>query len=294
MARWDRYDDDQWWRYHPSQPLAARGGIKARSRRGEFAGSWWGKRWIAVLDSFGLGTRLTRGRSYARRGQVLNLEIKPGEAGAMVQGSRPTPYQVRIGLKKIESRQRAALGRAFGADLAMAARLMGGHLPPEVEGCFEQAGAPLFPHHSRDLRTWCSCPDSSNPCKHIAAVYYILAEEFDRDPFLLLTLRGIDREDFMSLIASAPQRERTDTAPDCAPAAEPQPLQTDPQSFWRGAAAAAAVYISAGQAEEGAPMARRLGPFPLWRGNSDFLEQIGRMSNRAAAQVVEFFTARTQ
>jgi uncharacterized Zn finger protein len=295
MGRWDRDYDEQWWRYHPPQPLAARGGIKARSQRGAFAGSWWGKRWITALESFGLGTRLTRGRSYARRGQVLNLEIKPGEASAMVQGSRPTPYQVRIGLKKIENQQRAAVGRAFAADLAMAAKLMGGQLPPEAERCFEQAGAPLFPHHARDLHTWCSCPDSSNPCKHIAAVYYILAEEFDRDPFLLLTLRGIGRDDFMSLIgAAAPSREQADAPSDSATAAEPQPLDADPQSFWRGGSAPGTISIHAVPGGDGAPLARRLGPFPLWRGSADYLEQVGRMSGRAAQHVVQFLAAHTR
>src|SRR5690242_16087235 len=123
MARWNSWDDEErWWQYHPSRPLAARGGIKARSQRGEFAGSWWGKRWLAVLESFGLGTRLSRGRSYARSGQVLNVEIKPGEVSAVVQGTRTEPYKVRINLKTIEHKQRQALARAFAADLSIAAK----------------------------------------------------------------------------------------------------------------------------------------------------------------------------
>src|SRR5262249_11091194 len=52
------------------------------------------------------------------------------------------------------------------------------------------AGVALFPEHKADLSTECSCPDDANPCKHIAAVYYLLGEQFDADPFLLFQLRG--------------------------------------------------------------------------------------------------------
>jgi uncharacterized Zn finger protein len=283
MARWESWDDeDRWGRFYPpSRPRVAKGGIKARNKRGAFAESWWGKRWITVLESFGLGTRLTRGRSYARSGQVLNLEIKPGQVNATVQGSRADPYKVRIVLNKIEEKQRVALGRALGADMSIAARLIGGQLPPEIEQCFEQAGSPLFPHRSKDLMTWCSCPDASNPCKHIAAVYYILAEEFDRDPFLLLALRGISREDFMSLLG-APSADKQ-AASNQVPARQDRPLSADPQTFWRPGPAPEVSYGDITQALEGAPMARRLGAFPLWRGNADFLAEIARMSHAAAA-----------
>ena len=40
----------------------------------------------------------------------------------------------------------------------------------------------------------CSCPDSEVPCKHLAATFYLLAEAFDEDPFLILRWRGRDRE----------------------------------------------------------------------------------------------------
>jgi uncharacterized Zn finger protein len=289
MARWEPWqDENRWWQYErPSRPLAAKGGIKARNQRGAFTASWWGQRWITVLESFGLGGRLNRGRSYARRGQVLNLEIKPGEANAIVQGSRPDPYQVRLSLKKIEPRQRTALGKALCADMSVAARLVGGHLPPEVEKCFEQAGAPLFPRRSQDLMTWCSCPDASNPCKHIAAVYYLLAEEFDRDPFALLALRGLSRDEFMALLgAEAPGRADGETSPE-ALAPEPQPLSADPQAFWRAARPAELSYGDLGQGEEPAPMARRLGAFPFWRGDIDLLEEVGRLSRAAAARALE-------
>ncbi len=293
MARWGWDDDDRWWRDYPrSGPLAAKGGIKARNQRGDFAGSWWGRRWITVLESFQLGGRLARGRSYARKGQVLKLEIAPGVVNAEVQGSRPTPYKVRIALKTIEQKQRKKLGEALAADISIAARLIGGQLPPEVEGCFERAGAPLFPQRLKDLNTSCSCPDSSNPCKHIAAVYYILAEEFDRDPFLLLTLRGLGRDDFMALIGQAePQTQAPADTEAAMP--QPQPLNPEPQSFWRAERLSEMTFGAVVPAEEAAPMARRLGAFPFWRGDADFLEELARLSRAAAARALQLLAGAT-
>src|SRR5438094_873916 len=69
--------------------IKAKGGIKAQSKRGSFGETWWAKRWIAVLESFNIGARLSRGRSYARSGQVLSIDIAKGEIKSKVQGSSP-------------------------------------------------------------------------------------------------------------------------------------------------------------------------------------------------------------
>src|SRR5712691_4032969 len=96
MGYWDFYP-----RFPRSTPRAAKGGIKAQSQRGQFGESWWAKRWIAVLESFDIGARLGRGRSYARQGQVLSIEIEKGLVRAEVQGSRPTPYEITIEAKTL-------------------------------------------------------------------------------------------------------------------------------------------------------------------------------------------------
>src|SRR5262245_61470119 len=84
-----------------SKPLDAQGGIKAESRQGDFGKSWWARRWQAVLDSFRIGGRLARGRTYARQGQVLSIDIHAGEVTARVQGSRPKPYDVKMSVAKL-------------------------------------------------------------------------------------------------------------------------------------------------------------------------------------------------
>ena len=76
-------------------------------------------------------------------------------------------------------------------------------MPQDIEQAFADSGLSLFPAKMKDLETDCSCPDWSNPCKHIAAVYYLLGEEFDRDPFLIFKLRGMEREGLVGLLKSA-------------------------------------------------------------------------------------------
>ena len=291
MARWEPWDDDSDYRdyYPPSRPRPAKGGIKARSQRGRFAASWWGQRWITVLESFGLGTRLTRGRSYARSGQVVRLEIKEGAVDARVQGSRADPYTVDIGLKRISKAQRDKLGISLASDIALVARLIDGELPPAVEKCFASAGVPLFPERAKDLITSCSCPDSSNPCKHIAAVYYLLAEEFDRNPFILFELRGLPRDEFMALLDTvARSKDATQETAEGEPPASAvlRPL-TDPQRFWRGDRLPPQSYADVAVGHEAAPLASRLGALPFWRGEKDFLEEIGRLSLQAAGRALE-------
>jgi uncharacterized Zn finger protein len=290
MAHWDRPRARSRWanfdRFSaPSIPLPAIGGIRARSKIGEFATSWWGRRWIQTLESFQLHSRLTRGRKYARRGQVLDLEITNHKVTAAVQGSIPIPYQVTIELRRITLAQWRKVGKAMAAKVAIAARLIAGALPPEAEACFAEAHVALFPRRAGDLNTSCDCPDPSNPCKHIAAVYYLLAEQFDRDPFLLFRLRGMEREQFVAMLGDG-ERDRTATGiasvNESQPAVAKHDLATNVEVFWRGRPFPDERYGEVALYGEGAPVARRLGSFPFWRGSRDFLEAVSDLSSRAA------------
>ena len=199
------------WYYQPSYPLPAKG-VQSRSQRGAFASSWWAKRWLAVLESYGMGSRLQRGRSYARSGQVLNIDVQSGLVTAKVQGSRPTPYRVKMQIKPLSSESWEKVLDAISAQAIFTAQLLDGTMPPEIENAFQATRVPLFPADARDLTSDCSCPDDANPCKHIAAVYYLLGEQFDGDPFLIFTLRGKTREQLIESLrsrrASAADSER--------------------------------------------------------------------------------------
>jgi uncharacterized Zn finger protein len=185
-------------RWHPpSRPRTVDHGLKARSGRGAIGSSWWSRRFLDVLESFAMGNRLTRGRAYARKGQVLSLDITPGQVHAIVQGSRVRPYQVTIGLAPFPELVWAKAEIALSEQALPSAKLLAGEVPPELEDIFAAAGAPLFPGTIEELDQRCTCPDWEVPCKHLAATFYLLAEAFDVDPFLILRWRGRARESLL-------------------------------------------------------------------------------------------------
>ncbi|MEV4764170.1 SWIM zinc finger family protein [Micromonospora chokoriensis] len=179
------------------RPRRVDGGLRARSARGAIGRSWWSRRFLEVLESFALGTRLTRGRSYARAGQVLTLDIAPGRVSAVVQGSRPQPYQVSIALRQFPAALWSRIEEELAGQAFFSARLLAGDLPDELEELFVAAGAPLFPAGVDELTQRCNCPDFAVPCKHLAATFYLLAEAFDADPFELLHWRGRSRAELL-------------------------------------------------------------------------------------------------
>lgn len=191
-----------WSYYEPAKPKKVENGLKAKSKRGCIGETWWSKRWVSTLESFNLGARLTRGRNYARKGQVISIDVDPGIVRAKVQGTRSKPYEVKIKLKPLIEAEWEKATAAMASKAVFSARLLSGEMPQNIEEAFSDSGISLFPRKGDDLVTDCSCPDWSNPCKHIAAVYYLLAEQFDCDPFLIFKLRGRTKEQIIDALRS--------------------------------------------------------------------------------------------
>jgi uncharacterized Zn finger protein len=269
MSYWDDYR-----RFKPSIPREAKGGIKAQSKRGTFGESWWARRWIAVLESFNIGARLGRGRSYARRGQVLSIEIDKGKVSAKVQGSRPKPYDVKLQVKTLSASDWQKLAKVLSRQAIFSAKLLMGEMPLDIEKAFKEAGLSLFPEKLKDLKTDCSCPDWSNPCKHIAAVYYLLAEEFDRDPFLIFKLRGMNREDLIAMLKKPGKKTtlRKAKAKQGSSEVNEKTLTPDISNFWNGEAISDDIFGEVRIPSIAAALPKRLGSFPFWRGEERFLD----------------------
>jgi uncharacterized Zn finger protein len=230
MGRWD--DDDGWY-YPRSTPRQVVGGLKARSQRGSFAGSWWARRWIEALEQLMDPGRLSRGRSYARRGQVAAIEETKKGVTARVQGSRPQPYTVTIHLAHLSDAEWDQVLDALAGQARFAAQLLAGEMPEDIEEVFVAAGVSLFPARASDLKTDCSCPDWANPCKHVAATHFLLAEQFDEDPFLLFRLRGRTQEQVMACLRSRRAVEADQAASSALEEDEPAaPLEAAPTRFW--------------------------------------------------------------
>jgi uncharacterized Zn finger protein len=285
-------------RFRPKEVL---GGIKAQSLRGEIGETWWSRRWIAALEGLHAKARLDRGKSYARRGQVLSIEVGKGKVAGKVQGSRAVPYSVKIAVPTFTKSQWKTVADALRDQALFAAKLLAGEMPEAIESAFQAAGLSLFPGRLPDLRASCSCSDRNAPCTHAAAVYYLLAEEFDRDPFLLFLLRGMPREELTALLGggTVPARKRP---PDAAPPAGPEPgaapreapcsapvppsataaPPADSCAFWGRTDLPEDIAGEVEIPQTDAALARRLGKFPFWRGEQDLLSAL-EASCRAAS-----------
>ncbi|GAB2455935.1 SWIM zinc finger family protein [Streptomyces incanus] len=169
----------------------------AKGSRAPFAESWWGREWLRSLEESSLDSgRLSRGRTYARGGAVGPVTVAPGSAAAPVQGSRRTPYRSTVQVEQLTDRQWDQLLDMIAERAANIAALLDGEMPTGLADDAAAAGVPLLPG-PQDLDPECSCPDWGYPCKHAAALCYQVARLLDRDPFVLLLLRGRGERELM-------------------------------------------------------------------------------------------------
>jgi uncharacterized Zn finger protein len=247
---------------------------------GEFAERWWAQRWISALESFGWASRLERGRRYARASRVLGVEIARGSVEARVQGSRFEPYRVRIEVKPLSDRQWEKVIRAMAAQAIFAAKLLAGEMPRNIEDAFRATKLSLFPASRRDLKTECNCPDPANPCKHVAAVHYVLASEFDTDPFLLFRLRGISRERILEALRERRTAQAASSVRRRArrpPAAPPEELGKLADRFWQPGGDLNAFPISVAPPAVWVALLRRLGVPSIWKAHPEVRLAVERL-----------------
>jgi len=161
--------------------------------------TWWGRAWVDALEQRARldPNRLPRGRDYAREGAVGELVLAPGEARARVQGRRVSPYDVRVRVRQFSDGEWGQVLDAICAQLGRVAAMLDGDLPPEVAGDVAAAGLDLLPG-AGEVGPRCTCPDDADPCKHSAAVCYLVADALDADPFTVLLLRGRTRGEVLA------------------------------------------------------------------------------------------------
>lgn len=208
--KYRRYDYYQY--YEKTTPIPVKNGISLKSKRGSIVQNWWSKQWITYLESLNIGARLSRGKSYARRGQIRSIDIQNGKVYAKVQGSSRTPYRVEISMKSISDKNWSKVITLLASKALYASKLLNGKMPQDIKDIFQESGVNLFPKSYHDLYTDCSCPDYANPCKHIAAVYYVLAEKFDENPFFIFELRGKSQSNLISLLRNERSKIATEKA----------------------------------------------------------------------------------
>lgn len=284
--------NDFWGGYTPSKPIKVEGGIKAKSKRGSIGDTWWSKRWVKLLESFGWSNRLERGRRYARGGQVLDFKLTAGKVTARVQGSVPEPYSVRIEIKPLTDKAWNGVAEEMSQKAIFAAKLLAGEMPQNIEDAFDAAGMSLFPESSKDIKTDCSCPDSANPCKHIAAVYYILAEEFDRDPFMLFKLRGRTKDEITaSLRQKRAEGIQNLPEPESFPSEEAAEqketgLPIEIEDFWSGGDIES-FSVNISSPDVSAAIIKRLGTPKFWDSKEDFNKMMSSYYEKVSRRTIE-------
>ncbi len=178
-----------------SDPLIpVRNGISTRTPRGQIGQTWWGRRWLEPFEESVARPVLDNGRKYARKGQILSITVTPGDVRAVVQGSREEPYECNAQYKTVPDDEWTVALEKLSASSLPVAHLLANRMPENIEEYLGLEPHRFFPDFAPPADCFCECINGGRFCKHLAAVYYILAERFDEDPFLLFKLRGLDTQ----------------------------------------------------------------------------------------------------
>ncbi len=154
--------------------------------------TWWGQQWLNSLSNIDYSNRLPRGKTYANTGRVRSVEIEKNVIQAKVQGSAPRPYRITITIPLFSESDKKQVVEEAIRNPVVVAKLLNRELPQEMLTFAENNGIKVFPRTWRDFGMKCSCPDSAIPCKHLAAVVYTVADEIDRNPFMVFEVHGLD------------------------------------------------------------------------------------------------------
>jgi uncharacterized Zn finger protein len=228
----------------------------------------WGERWLAAASGAGRA-RLEKGRALVAEGAITALAVKPGLVEAEVRDRGRSLLSLKIRVRPLNEKVFDSALKAFAERARTAAELLAGSLPEEADAVFSAAGGPLLPVSTNEVSVTCPCGDPT-ACRHSAAVHVALAERFDRDPFLLLLLRGKGREDVLSRLREARSRRTLPPAPAApkkAVAAAAVPLEplpdVRPESFFRPLVAVSSLKTRFVPPEHPEALLTRLGPPPL-------------------------------
>jgi uncharacterized Zn finger protein len=270
---------------------------------GKFSKTWWGQRFIEALESFTDSGRLSRGRSYARNGKIKQYKITKGKITAQVRGSvnpyfgvyKEPLYQTEISLTPLSTKDWQKAINFLASRASFVSKLLMNEMPDNIEETFyQQFKLHLLPYNSKDFETHCSCPDWSNPCKHIAGVYYLIASNIDQDPFLLFELRGLSREKLRQELIKFPLGQILSqglaiekSVPKPAESYYTKPIllstnsQISPREFWQGEKRISDLILERSTTTIPAIAVKKAGDYPpFWHNDSSFIEVMSDFYSR--------------
>jgi len=179
------------WDYYNFPRAAPRPKAMPGKERKKFGVTWWGKKWVDILSKYEDDQRMSRGRAYARANKIKKFKVKEGAITATVEGSSGN-YQVIVKFKKYNNKEWANILQKLNKTPIILGSLLNNEMHENMDECL---GCSLVPN---SFNSECNCLDYANPCKHIAAVFYALADEIDFDPLLLFKIRGMGKEEILS------------------------------------------------------------------------------------------------
>jgi uncharacterized Zn finger protein len=255
--------------------------------------TWWGQKFLEAIEALTDEGRLSRGRSYASDHRLKRFEIDGSLVIAQIRGNvnpyfgvyeEPT-YNTVIDFETISPAKWAAVIALMASKAGLISRLLLNEIPDNIEDNFAILKLSLLPKSRKDFHSQCSCPDWSNPCKHIAGVYYRLAAELDRDPFLLFELRGLPRETLKAELMKTPlgralaaelsAEQQPPVACDryfTAPQTQPVP-DLSLKAFWHGEKPLPKTVEAITPSPISAVLVKKQGDFPaFWHRDNSFTE----------------------
>ena len=260
----------------------------------QFSRSWWGQKFISAIEDLTDSGRLSRGRSYARGNKVKGFDISGNLVTAQVRGSvnpyfgvyKEPLYHIAIEFQPLSAAKWSAAVAEMASKASIISRLLLNEIPDDIEQIFQALNLNLLPGSQEDFKTNCSCPDWSNPCKHIAGVYYLVAAELDQDPFLLFELRGLSRQDLLKELSKSPlgqalsaelQSEQSAQQPATAYYTPPEtllaPAAVELREFWHGTKQLPQTMVPLPENSVSAILVKKQGDFPaFWHRDNSFIE----------------------
>ena len=179
--------------------------IQIQSRT--IATSFWGRAWCDNLENYAdWENRMPRGRTYARNGSIVDLQIEPGKIRALVSGS--SLYKIQVSISPLDAKRWKAIRSDCARQVSSLLDLLRGKLPDAVLARLTDPEKGLFPSPG-ELKLKCSCPDYATMCKHVAATLYGVGHLLDTEPELFFKMRGVDQSE---LVSAALATQTTDDA----------------------------------------------------------------------------------
>jgi len=158
-----------------------------------FGTTWWGKAWLDALRKIDYGKKLDAGIPYAESGAVSDIEINKNIIRAKVQDEdRMTPYHISIEFSEFDEYDMEEIEEIIESNHYYISKLESKILPPDLLEELEEDMISLFPKSFLEMKMSCGCTKHAHPCKHVSALFFIMTNEIDKNPFIIFSLHGFN------------------------------------------------------------------------------------------------------